>query len=1223
MSNNVSVSVNDLRAMIFNNGILYTADGAGVIHRYDAANNVVLSSITVGGTDIGQLTMSTDGSALLVSHTNDVLQTPLTKVDRVDVSSLAVQSFSAPITAAAVGVRDLALLGQASGNYFIPSEGGNYVAEMPGYASNGPVLLYNTNTHSIVAQTDLYTLGTSGFNAGKSSFSESAGLLADLVYTSLFILDTNLHLVKNLSGLTSGGTIIGSQFNSGGGQLFLWDSQIDKIRVFDSHTFTEVGQLAVDHDVGPQGNGSAIGRMTVSSDGHYLALETATSGGSVEVIDLTGFQITLAGDSGNNILSGAVAADTLSGFGGDDLLNGGPGADTLDGGAGSDTASYAGPLHQSGVHVSLAVSGAQDTGGGGIDTLISIENLTGSSFDDVLTGDSGDNVLQGGAGNDVLDGGAGSNTASYADAASAVTVSLAITTAQDTHGAGTDTLVNFQNLTGSAFNDVLTGATDANLLSGGAGDDILLGNGGGDTLAGGTGNDIYEVRSVGDQVVEAANAGVDQVYSYVDGYQLAANVEVLWLEGSDHTGIGNAAANTIYGSTGDDLILGGGGGDNLVGGTGNDIYEVRSAGDHVVETVNAGTDQIYSYVDSYALPTNVEILWLEGADHHGVGNTQANTIYGSTGDDVILGQGGNDTLVGGTGNDIYEVRSAGDQVVEAAGAGTDQVYSYVDGYTLAANVETLWLEGSDHTGIGNGLNNTLYGSTGGDTLIGGAGNDIMVGGAGNDVYEVTEAGDQVVEQTGGGTDVVYTYVDGYVLADNVETVILEGAAHSVSGNAIDNTLNGSAGNDTLYGNGGNDTLLGGAGNDVMVGGAGNDTYEVTDAGDQVVEAANGGTDQVYSYIDGYVLSDNAETLRLVGADHTGVGNAQANTIYGSSGDDLILGGGGGDSLIGGAGNDIYEVRSAGDQVTESVGAGTDQVYSYVDSYVLPTNVEILWLEGPDHTGIGNAQANTIYGSTGDDVILGGGGGDTLVGGGGNDIYEVRSASDQVVELANAGADQVYSYIDGYQLAANVEVLWLQGSDHTGIGNASDNTIYGSSGDDRIIGGAGNDTMAGGAGNDTYEVTEAGDQVVEAVNGGTDQVYSYADGYVLSANVETLWLEGTAHVAIGNATDNTIYGSLANDNITGAGGNDLLFGGAGSDTFIFTKGDGNDVIADFSAAAGGDLINLHGYAVTSYGALAPLMVQAGSDVVITFDANNHLTLDGVLLAQLHSSDFLFS
>ena len=77
----------------------------------------------------------------------------------------------------------------------------------------------------------------------------------------------------------------------------------------------------------------------------------------------------------------------------------------LDGGDGSDTASYA--LAQGGVTVSLAVSGPQETFGAGVDTLVNIENLTGSTHADTLSGDINPNTLTGGGGGDTMKGHAG------------------------------------------------------------------------------------------------------------------------------------------------------------------------------------------------------------------------------------------------------------------------------------------------------------------------------------------------------------------------------------------------------------------------------------------------------------------------------------------------------------------------------------------------------------------------------------------------------------------------------------------------------------------------------------------------------------------------------------------------------------------------------------------------------------------------------------------------
>ena len=112
------------------------------------------------------------------------------------------------------------------------------------------------------------------------------------------------------------------------------------------------------------------------------------------------------------------------------------------------------------------------------DTLINIENLTGSNFDDTLEGNAGNNTLVGGAGID---------TVSYAHATSGangqgVTVNLALTSAQNTIRAGTDTLSGFENLTGSQFNDTLTGTSGNNVINGLAGNDRLTGAGGNDTF---------------------------------------------------------------------------------------------------------------------------------------------------------------------------------------------------------------------------------------------------------------------------------------------------------------------------------------------------------------------------------------------------------------------------------------------------------------------------------------------------------------------------------------------------------------------------------------------------------------------------------------------------------------------------------------------------------------------------------------------------------------------
>jgi Ca2+-binding RTX toxin-like protein len=140
------------------------------------------------------------------------------------------------------------------------------------------------------------------------------------------------------------------------------------------------------------------------------------------------------------------------------------------------------------------------TGTSGDDVLVAGDGdniLNAGDGNDVLTAGSGNNTLHGGAGNDLLfggpgnnllDGGTGNDTASYAHATAGVTVDLSLPGAQNTLGAGTDTLTAIENLVGSNYNDTLTGDNNANIITGGLGDDVLNGGGGDDFLIGGLGN---------------------------------------------------------------------------------------------------------------------------------------------------------------------------------------------------------------------------------------------------------------------------------------------------------------------------------------------------------------------------------------------------------------------------------------------------------------------------------------------------------------------------------------------------------------------------------------------------------------------------------------------------------------------------------------------------------------------------------------------------------------
>ncbi|MHA6138012.1 retention module-containing protein [Pseudomonas mohnii] len=170
------------------------------------------------------------------------------------------------------------------------------------------------------------------------------------------------------------------------------------------------------------------------------------------------------------------------------------------------------------------------TGTAGNDTLVAGNGdniLNAGDGNDILTAGTGDNELHGGAGNDLLysgpgndllDGGIGNDTASYAHATAGVTVDLSLLGAQNTIGAGTDTLTGIENLTGSNYNDTLTGDNNSNIINGGLGNDVLNGGGGDDFLIGGLGNNTL-TGGAGADTFEwlKGNSGHDVVTDFAPG----------------------------------------------------------------------------------------------------------------------------------------------------------------------------------------------------------------------------------------------------------------------------------------------------------------------------------------------------------------------------------------------------------------------------------------------------------------------------------------------------------------------------------------------------------------------------------------------------------------------------------------------------------------------------------------------------------------------------------
>lgn len=310
----------------------------------------------------------------------------------------------------------------------------------------------------------------------------------------------------------------------------------------------------------------------------------------------------------------------------------------------------------------------------------------------------------------------------------------------------------------------------------------------------------------------------------------------------------------------------------------------------------------------------------------------------------------------------------------------------------------------------------LNGTADDDTFYGGAGADLMVGGLGHDVYYVDDVNDIIEEESGEGTDTVYSSIN-YTLPDNVENLTLTGTAVEAIGNGWDNTLIGNAQNNTLYGGGGADLMKGGAGDDIYYISifSANGINNQIGSTDVIIESKGHDTVRCFGFGDGsqsfyYIMQKDIEDLDFSMAQDVHfsvVGNKSVNIIRTTNLDDTLDGGKGADTLDGGDGKNTYIVDNAHDVVIDSYSdfdvdgnpdADTADTAQISTSYIMSAGmhveyVEVIGTKGVNITGnaddnhiTGNLKKNTLRGEGGDDYLDGGGGKDNLYGGAGADTF---------------------------------------------------------------------------------------------------------------------------------------------------------------------------------------------------------------------------------------------
>lgn len=913
--------------------------------------------------------------------------------------------------------------------------------------------------------------------------------------------------------------------------------------------------------VGGFGNDTLIGGgggdILVGGDDTDVVDYSTSSQGVTVILTGTGSNGDAQGDTYSQI-------ENIIGSNFNDVLTGDSGANVLSGGIGSDTADYSTSTLATGLVVSLSNPASSNTGDAAGDTYISIENLTGSNYNDSLTGDPGANILSGGLGNDLLvglagadtfDGGSGTDTIDYSSSAIGLTVNLN-SPASNTGDAAGDNYINIENLIGTAQADILTGNSAANSITGGAGDDILAGLGGADSLDGGAGINTADYSTSGAVNVNLStgiNTGGDA------GGDVLTNILNITGSSSADTLAGDANSNFLSGGAGNDSLIGGPGADTMDGGADIDTLSYAASSVGVIVNLVTGTgsngdaagDVLTGIENVFGSSTGANNITGDGSANNFMGGNANDTILGGDGNDTIFGLNGGDSMDGGAGFNTLAYStgsSVGVNVSLATGTGT---FGFAQGDTFINFQAIVGGTGND-TLAGDSGNNTLSGQNANDWLMGDAGADSITGNSGIDTLDFSASiagiGVNVNFITGTGS---FGDAQGD-LYNNLENIIGTTYSDTLIGDDTNgNSITGGSGNDSLAGNGGNDTLIGGIGADNLDGGAGTDTadYSGSSAGVNVDLSAGVGT----------------------------FGDAQGDTlvnienVIGSSGNDTFSSNALANQFTGGLGNDTYmfnnNAAQGSDTITETTSGGTDtidftgsnenitfnlgstssqQVGTSGNLFLTLTNAQI-------ENIIGGSANNTLTGNSSPNVLTGGASNDSLVGLGGDDTYAFNTTtplgSDTINEASSGGTDTIDF------TGSTVDITLDLGSTSTqGVSSGTFLTLTNAQ-VENVIGGSGNDlffannlanSFTGGLGSDTVSYAAAATAVT------INLLTSTGSGDVLAV--------GDTFSSIEN-----IIGTAFNDNLTGNTGNNTFTGGAGADTI--TGGGGTDTASYANSAAG--------------------------------------------------------
>ena len=841
-----------------------------------------------------------------------------------------------------------------------------------------------------------------------------------------------------------------------------------------------------------------------------------TTGSGSDTIYNSYASVTIDAGDGNDIVENLNAGSLVSILGGDgdDSIANYRDQNTLIGGAGNDTIyNYVGRY--------TTIDGGDDSDVIINDSSHNVSISGGDGNDSIQTDSSSNVIINAGSGDDSIQNRHyGSNVNIYGESGNDTIYSWYTDDSTIDGGIGDDYLEIYETenvlVLGGDGNDVIQSGSDINAtLDAGAGNDSIYNSGSNAIVTGGSGND--SIINDGKSVEIYGDSGDDWIENFGEDVTIAGGSGIDTLIGQD------SIAETFIHESDINIIYGFGSGDSVSISSGSITSSIVSGSDLLFTTSDGSIVLKNTSIDEVLIDGNLLTFGSNPID-----TTPASLLTATSLNDSIYVDGSFATILSGSDSSIVYLDS---NVIIDAGSGNDLV-------------ENL-----------SGSHVTMNGGTGIDTLIGQdsiaetfiheSDINIIYGFGSGDSVSISSG--SITSSIVSGSDLLFTTSNGSIVLKNtsINEVLIDGDLVTFGSIAPTSLVTATSLNDSIYVDGNIATILSGSdssmlyldSNVIIDAGSGNDFIEnlgsssvtmIGGAGDDTLAGFDGGID-VFQYLAG----DGNDLIQNFGSEDVLSISSENLVMSVASGSDLILSVGNESITVEGIGSQSINIigsfgsfggsdGSDGSDINPSI--GSDGVIS------IPSDEYSLTTAGSNDSIFNSYSSVTIDSGSGDDSIFTSGKYSSIITGDGNDT------------VLSYGAFSTISTGDGDDLVRNIANSTMNElGDHvtieTGGGNDSIYNYYG-----HYI------SMDAGSGNDSIYNASNGYGATLIGGDGDDTIYNAATGVLIEG--------GSGDDSIINDGGGTIDAGLGDDTIIG--------NNSRSEVFIYSTGDGNDVIQNFGS-----------------------------------------------------------